>query len=253
MTLQGTPVGTSPRPINTYYVSRIVDRNGNWMNLTYALMASGGVAVSGITTSDGRTVTFNYIEMAGLSHVLKSVVEGTPLRPVRTWNYVQVPTPNKLGATNLMEVQRPDSASWKHEYNTGGTSPGAYSLRRITYPTGGIIDYTYDFVFFAQNISIPRNTVVRQKLANPGGTWTWDYTPASQPLVADANGNFSHSIPPSAEQSAQSAQSDQTRMTGPEGVRTYYHLGYNSASSGLVFLIGSALGTSSGVQALLNV
>ena len=42
-------------------------------------------------------------------------------------------------------------------------------------------------------------------------------------------------------------------MTGPEGVRTYYHLGYNSASSGLVFLIGSALGTSSGVQALLNV
>ena len=138
MTLQGTPVGTSPRPINTYYVSRIVDRNGNWMNLTYALMASGGAAVSGITTSDGRTVTFNYIEMAGLSHVLKSVVEGTPLSPGRTWNYLQVPTPNTLGATNLMEVQRPDGASWKHEYNNGGsTSPGAYSLRRITYPAGG--------------------------------------------------------------------------------------------------------------------
>ena len=247
MTTQGTPVGSAPRPNNTYYVSRITDRNGNWMSLSYALMASGGAAVSGITTSDGRAVTFNYASMADLSHVLSSVVEGTPASPGRTWNYVQLPAPNTIGATNLMEVRRPDGTSWKYEYNNGGsTNPGVFSLRRITYPAGGTIDYTYTFIQFAQNPSIPRSTVVAQKVASPGGTWTWTYAPATHPLAQDGDGNLENQIPPSPEVSP---QFDQTTVTGPDESRTYYHVGYNSASSGLTFLIGSLLGTSSAVQA----
>src|SRR6266496_2782831 len=240
MTTQGPQVGTALHPQNTYYVTKITDRNGNSMSVSYTLV-NNLMAVSGVTTSDGRSITFNY---AG--NVLDNITDGT-----RTWKYVYV-AGIAGGYPYLTEVDRPDGTSWKYDYNQGTTgSPGDYCIRRVTYPQGGTIDYTYAFVFFAQNPSIPRSTVVTQKVAKPSGaaspgqTWTWSYTPATQPVTVNPDGTFDFQVPPSA---AQAATVDQTTVVGPDENHTYYHFGYNSAVSGATYLIGFAMGNSSPVQ-----
>ncbi len=184
------------------------DRNGNSMSVSYTLV-NNLMAVSGVTTSDGRSITFNY---AG--NVLDNITDGT-----RTWKYVYV-AGIAGGYPYLTEVDRPDGTSWKYDYNQGTTgSPGDYCIRRVTYPQGGTIDYTYAFVFFAQNPSIPRSTVVTQKVAKPSGaaspgqTWTWSYTPATQPVTVNPDGTFDFQVPPSA---AQAATVDQTTVVGPQ-------------------------------------
>jgi YD repeat-containing protein len=246
MSRGGTAVGSGTNVQNTYYVSRITDRNGNWMTVSY--VDGSTTAVSGLATSDGREVTFNYTAMNGLTHVLGSVTDGGPtVSPTRTWTYVQVPAPGASGATNLAEVRRPDGQSWKYDYHdTDSGGVGAqYSLKRVTYPGGGTIDYTYGAVRFSFNLAIPQSTVVTQKVANPGGTWTWAYTPASQTVQPDENGSIDFDIPPSA---GQAAQLDRTLVVGPQESRTYYHLGYNSATAGFVYLVGSLFGVASAVQ-----
>lgn len=162
MTSQGVAFGTGTNTQNVFYTTRMTDRNGNWMAFTYNLVPTGGAAVSGITTSDGRTVNFAYT-----ANALTSVSDGT-----RTWNYVQTQAP---GATvmQLTQVQRPDGTNWSYDYNDGTVSAGAYAMYRATYPTGGTINYTYGTVQFAANPSIPTSIVVTQKVSNPGGTWTW--------------------------------------------------------------------------------
>jgi YD repeat-containing protein len=228
----GTPANTQ----NTYYVSRITDRNGNSMSISYAFLPNGIYAVTGVTTSDGRSLTFTYQNSA-----IATVTDGS-----RTWTYVEASNPGLLGYTFLKEVQRPDGTKWQYEYNETSTGiPGGYSMRRIVYPSGGAIDYTYDFVFFAQNPSIPRSTVVKQKVASPGGTWNWTYTPATVPVTVNPDGSFDFQVPPTA---AQAPTVDQTAVVGPDESTTFYHFGYNSAVSGFAYLIGFALGNSKPVQ-----
>ncbi len=231
MTVGGHLVGSSPTTEQkTYYVSKITDRNGNWMSFTYTTV-NGVTAVAGVTTSDARSITFNYV-----NGLLATITDGS-----RTWTYVYTAGPGP-GQNFLTEVRRPDGTSWFYAYNETSTgTPGGYSMRQVTYPQGGIIDYTYGFVFFAQNPSIPRSTAITQKVANPGGTWNWTYEPATTPLTPQPDGTIVYTIPPQTPEEA--AQSDKTTITGPEGTRTHYHVGYNSAFSGIVYLIGWQLGT----------
>lgn len=233
MTSFGHSFGTPSNTQNTFYVSKITDRNGNWLSFTYAFLPNGIYAVTGVTASDGRSVTFNY-----QNSLVDTVTDGT-----RTWTYVHSTGP-VLGYSYLRQVQRPDGTAWLYEYNeTTLDPPGAWSIRRVTYPQGGVVDYTYDFVFFAQNPSIPRSDVVKQKVAAPGGTWNWTYTPAARPLVVEPDGQtIIVNIPPQSPEEAEEV--DQTAVVGPEGTRTYYHVGYNSAVSGNVCLIGWQMGIS---------
>jgi YD repeat-containing protein len=241
MTTIGPQIGTALHPQNTFYVTKITDRNGNWMSFSYTLV-NGLMAVSGVTTSDGRTLTFNY-----LNNVLDNVTDGT-----RTWKYVYGPGP-AVGYLYLKQVIRPDGNSWTYEYNEASTgNAGDFALRKVTYPHGGTIEYSYGFVFFSQNVSIPRSTVVTQKVAKPDGmpaspgqTWTWSYTPATTPMPLNPDGSFTFQVPPTP---AQAAGADATAVSGPDENRTYYHFGYNSASPGYVYLIGTSLGNSSPVQ-----
>jgi YD repeat-containing protein len=256
-----TTGGASYGGYNPWYVTRITDRNGNWLSINYALMATGGAAVTSISASDGRSVSFNYTSGNGVPMVLRSVESGGV-----TWNYVQEAASasgtSVTGLNNLVSVQRPDGTAWQYEYEKD-SKPGALSLKRVTYPTGGTIDYTYGYVQFAGDLWA-KSTVVTQKAADPWANgapttqvpptegkwiWTYSYTPATQPIpyVVDANGNkrFSNSIPPSA---TAALSMDQTHVKGPGFEKTYYHFGYVSASPGFVYLIGSLLGTASPIQ-----
>jgi YD repeat-containing protein len=232
MTEAGAPEGTAPFPINTYYVSKMTDRNGNTMSFTYV-----PTGVKTVSTSDGRSVTFDYYA----NGMLRTVTDGA-----RTWTYIYQAATDIANTYYLTEVQRPDGTSWKYEYHlTPFGTAGSTSLKTVTYPGGGKASYTYDFVNFSSNPDIPTSTVVKQKVATPGGTWNWAYTPATGAIVANEEGTFNFSIPPTAEQAP---QVDQTAVTGPDDSKTYYHVGYNSAYSGITYLIGSLLGSSSPVQ-----
>lgn len=237
MNVHGLQEGDPTRPVNTFYVSKITDRNGNTMSFTYDYVASNLFGVKTVSTSDGRSVTFNYAADGSL----QTITDGS-----RTWTYIYEPSTTMMNRFFLKEVRRPDGRAWKYDYHLSplGT-PGSSSLSRVTYPSGGTIDYVYDFVNFASNVNIPRSTVLKQKTAAPGGTWNWTYTPASLPLTQNAQGGFSYSIPPA---EGEAERLDRTTVAGPDESKTYYHVGYNSAYPGITYLIGSLLGSTSPLQ-----
>jgi len=161
MTSGGYAIGDLGSEQFTYYTTRIIDRNGNTLNIAYTtlsipgILGSTGFAVKTITSSDGRVVTFNYA-----NGVLASISDGT-----RVWTYILSNVVGYPDQFNLDEVRRPDGNSWKYPYNppqptTPPAAPGALSMKKVTYPTGGIFDYQYDFVNMAPGSFLPVSTVV---------------------------------------------------------------------------------------------
>ncbi len=210
MSTAGIPLGSSPFPINTYYTTKITDRNGNWLAFEYTFPGAT-FGVQKITTSDGRVVDYTYAD-----GVVKTISDGS-----RTWNYV---------ASNgfLTEAKRPDGASWQFEYNPyGDGSIGQSSLKKVTYPGGGTIAYTYGEVYFDPNFLLPRSYVLAQKVAD-GATWSYSYKPATVQQPADL----------ALWTSFTDDQCDITTVTGPEGTRRYRHIGLGSVPSGGVMHIG---------------
>jgi YD repeat-containing protein len=234
MTTPGPVIGLDPNKYQaTWYTTRIVDRNNNTLNFTYTPMTSGAFGVQSITSSDGRQVTFSYS-----GDVISSVSSGNS-----TWTYSLTPisgvTPTQY---TLDTVTRPDGSTWHYQYNPPGSGPGVapaggYSMNHVTYPTGGTIDYTYGFVTFSANPSIPVSTVVTQKTTFEGA-WTYAYQPATSPL-SSSGGIVSYTIDPSG-----SSTLDRTTVTGPEGTTSYFHIGYMSVVSGTVYLVGTLAGKS---------
>lgn len=228
MTSQGHSFGSPSNTQRTYYTSRITDRNGNQLNFTYVFLPNGIYAVKSVAASDGRSVTFAYTG----SNLTSATDDAPSDGKVRSFIYGY--SNAYMGGDYLRSVTRPGGESWLFDYNT--TYPGIYSLKQITYPSGGTVNYTYGYVNFAN--LLPQSSVVTQKVANPGGTWNWTYTPAVLPLIAN-NNLIPYSIPPNADQAS---RMDQTVVTGPDESRTYLHFGYNSVPNGFVFAIGTQLG-----------
>jgi YD repeat-containing protein len=218
MTTPGAPISTQ----NSWYTTRIVDRNGNVLNFQY-LNVNGDTVLSRIDASDGRFVRFDYN-----GSTLASFTDGT-----RTWSYEY-----EIGAPGptfpfLKRVVRPDGAAWAYEYNLPQqlNFSGNYSMRKVTYPTGGSYTYTYGFVTF--NTLLPRSTVVSRKVGSDNNQWTFAYTPASTPCAWDQ-------ATQSCSFSAQTSY-DRTQVTGPDGTIEYGHIGANSIRPGLVWTIGLQL------------
>lgn len=237
--------------MKTYYTTRIVDRNGNTMNLSYTTV-NGVTAVSGITTSDGRSVSFSYN-----SSGIQSVTAGS-----RTWNYSMV---SGAGGQNyLSQVTRPDGLSWKFNYRS--SSPGTGSMSKVEYPGGGTIDYTYDHVYFRVGVANAKpSTVIKTKVSTPGGgstdpagTWNYSYVPATETLPFRNNGDgtltYQYAVPPVGTASIvggsfSPTQLDITTVEGPEPGRTvkHYHLGARSVN--FTTTSGRAIGRYAGYEA----
>ena len=228
MTVQGMTIGSPGASQQVWYPARIVDRNGNTLTFTYEDYPLFK-AVKTVTGSDGRLVEFNYTVAASGSGLLTSVVSGT-----RTWTYQYIPIPNFLGhGYYLEEVHRPDGTLWKYEYNAAFPidTPGRASVRKVTYPSGGTIEYSYGFVYFSANHVLPRSSVVTQKLAD-GATWTYTYRPAT--VAYDPQAPFDVQM------------LDETTVQAPNGNTAYLHFGYNSARSGYVWAIGLLMAKNTG-------
>lgn len=250
MSTFGPGVGDITNAQAVAWVTRIVDRNGNTLNFTYGYYGSSMTwGISNITASDGRSVTFNYcagLACTGAEGSLESITDGQ-----RTWQYKQTVIPGYIGSPHylLNEVVRPDGNSWKYEYNpprVNISDPfGGYSIKKVIYPTGGVIDYLYSQLNFTPGVaagaSLPSGTMVTQKNAD-GATWTFAYSPATMQV---ATGGAYQVFDPDATNN----DMDKTVVTGPEGTTTYLHWGYNSVGPGMVYLIGSLFGKAMSTKA----
>ncbi len=235
MTTPGHSFGPPGSRLKTYYTTRIVDRNGNTANFSYTTF-NGSWVVSGITTSDGRAVTFTYNSLG-----IESITDGT-----RTWNYTLA---SCVGGHNcLTQVTRPDGLTWKFAYRSA--SPGTGSMSQVEYPSGGTIDYTYDHVNFRLGaLNSTSSTVVKTKVATPGfgstdpiGNWTYSYAPSTQALPFTDNGDgtrtFYYNVPNVGTASNGGtllpSQMNITTVEGPEIGRVvqHYHIGPKSLGDG---------------------
>jgi len=207
----GTQYDMTLRSISNYpvagfwLVTKITDRNGNVANLTYETqLTSGRGEVKTVTTSDGRSLTFNYVASR-----LTSITSNG-----RVWNYSV--SPNNGSFNTLASMTPPVGAAWQYSYfGDRGTLAGSYSLQTLTYPQGGTITYNYGFVNFIQGVlPVVQSTVVSSKTTTDG-SWTYAYTPSS------STGTF-----------------DVTTVTlpGSPGNVTYEHYGYST--NGQIWQIG---------------
>jgi RHS repeat-associated protein len=202
--------GTSP--LYGWYTTKIVDRNGNTATVSYA--AVGSPQISGVSTSDGRSITFTYLDSGLPSRRISAITSGT-----RTWAYSYVAISGVADRYFLTQVTRPDAAAtaWKYAYNTvvGSDNPANYQMSRLTYPQGGYVTYGYGHVFFdLGRTSAGRSVVVTSKYSSDVGNFGFGYVPGY------------------------STTYDTTTVATPAGTITYRHFGANLAGPGTVWRIG---------------
>lgn len=194
------------------YATYIEDANGNSMTIDYDVNPTGVIYVNSVTTSDGRSLDYAYENVATDNIRLKSIAVNGPVGGVNdgTWTYSHTYTTTTIPDYALLtKVTRPDGLSWDYDYHpnyTNGTA-GSFAMEKVTYPSGGTIEYGYGYVYFdfgAQKAT----TVVTSK--DTGGrditpaSWSFTYTPG-------------HSS---------SSGYDETLMVAPDHQRLYQHVGY---------------------------
>ena len=202
-------VGTALNPIYAWYTTRITDRNGNFATVAY--VGSASPEISSLSASDGRLISFSYLDSGLLSRRISSISASGG--QTFTYSYQSVPNTTKYF---LATVTRPDSTTWQYAYN-GATSngSGSYAMRQLRYPLGGTIDYAYAWVYFdAQANPMYRTSAVTGKTVSSGGTWTFAYSPGAPGVY------------------------DTTIVSTPAGSITYRHVGPNYSSSGTVWMVG---------------
>jgi len=201
----------------SFYTSKIIDRNGNFLNINYKY--NFGIRyIDTVTSSDSRTVSFNYSNLNSANVLLKSISANG-----QTWNYKfkKVTTTGPLANYNYMtQVDSPvTSFKWYYSYypeNLNASVFGSFSLKQITYPSGGRVQYSYDGIVFDVDVTFP-TTVVKKKTIIGGGVWLFKYTPAAL---------FTSNI------------YDQTTVTAPNGKYVYRHVGYSNTTSGNMWKVG---------------
>lgn len=217
---------------------KATDANGNWISYSYqqfgtpeplwAMPGTGGgpfpdntdegnenpsQLLSQITASDGRVVNFTYSSSTGR---LQSLNDGAG----HVWQY-QYLTPDSNNSRTLSKVIRPDGSSWEYVYAPGpfkfASDPSIISpltnatitarkLVSLKYPTGGVVNYTYDFYNITGALASARGERIQSRTRSTGGTWNYAYTRGG------------------------AGQYNTTTITGPDGVETYKFMGTGYAT-----------------------
>lgn len=214
-------IGTAVVPVYAWYTSKITDRKGNTATVNYADTISPEITT--VTANDGRRLTFNYAESGTLNRRITSITGAAN----QTFTYGYTAISGVAGKYFLTKVTRPGSTTWDYDYNGSlGATAGGYILKKLTYPENGTITYTYQHVngFDPQANPLSRPTAVRTKVSNPGGTWTYAFSPG-------ATGSLDTTT---------------VDQPGTAGTITYRHVGPNFVSSGTVWMVGLLMSKQTG-------
>jgi len=150
---------------NTYYATKIQDVNGNEINVYY--VGSGTGEIDYVTDSRGKTIQFTTTTLSNGAKRLFSI-SGSGV------SFTYDHTPGEAAEAFLTEARPPVGNPWKYEYN-----PSTYDLKKITTPSGGIIQYNYDASSITGGFGTLTYWTVISKVASgtvPGGTWTLYYS-----------------------------------------------------------------------------
>lgn len=177
---------------HAWYPSRIIDRNGNYITITYrpvGTVSTGKEALPDTirgfhpnNTADGRVVTFSYAGTgSGNTIRIASVISNN-----QTVNYTLALQPGSTTHYHLTQVQLPvTGTSWNYAYyNRTSSQAGDELLQRVTHPYGATVTYDYDWECFNDPCSgAPQSHVVSSKVHGgndvAAGTWTFNYSPST--------------------------------------------------------------------------
>jgi YD repeat-containing protein len=217
----GTRYDMLDNGVDTFYVTKITDRNGNYATVSYGLVGTFKV-VTGVSASDGRSLAFTY--SSGPTGVLTSITANG----LRSWTYSIANTATIGVSFRLNSVTPPTGSGWAYTYyGDRGTQAGSYALSQVKYPQGGTISYDYGYVTFLQGVlGAERSTVVTSK-STTDGSWSFSYSPAT------SGGGY-----------------DTTTVSLPGGIGTvtYKHFGYWSVGPGQAWKVGLLYQKTSGSQ-----
>ena len=170
----------------SWYTSRIEDLDGNWISLSYGTATDGSKYIRRIDASDGRVVTYEYRDADGPGIRLWRVTANG-----QTFEYRYALVTAFPGSHyQLVEVVRPDQLSWRYSYYSQlpATQGGSYSMKSVTYPHGGKVEYSYQQVRFDIKSTEETTVVASKKTSGPDirpGTWTYEFLPSSEMGVWD--------------------------------------------------------------------
>lgn len=206
-------------PLLTYFVSRIEDPQGNYLDFTYNIPTDNlfghNHLLTKITSSDGRQVVFNYDDETGTRPILTSVSGGG-----KTVRYAYVDALSNIGAKAhyMSRVSYSDGTDWNYKYNDQvspvGSNPGRYSMLSMVSPLGLRTDYTYAYKQMGVSAAELQNIITGRVVSNIGGStsnthrWTYSYTKGYSP------------------------SNDVTVESGPTQCVRYEHVGSNTIPTG---------------------
>lgn len=208
------------------YVTKITDRNGNWINISYDNTYTNGALINSVTASDGRSLTYSYSVDKYASGMptgfkrLSTISDG-----VRIWSYGYIDSNTtgfsglSIGQHLLNKVTLPDGSAWVYGYNGNlGNNAGSYKINSVTTPHGGLISYKYGQVSYNPGFVLsgyfPEHVITAKTIS--GATWTYSYVPGSMGGL------------------------DTTTVTAPNGlpIVVYKHFGVNTVANDEVWKIG---------------
>jgi len=222
------PMGEPAPFVETWFTNQIIDINGNTLDISFFEIANGMKLISQIDASDGRQVTFRYLDENDLDITVGS--NGARLYQItsngQTWEYHYDPISDAFTGWGgvqhylLNEVVRPGGSAWWYEYGTVNTEPEYNRLTKVTYPFLGEVNYTYQkFKPYDPNDNFEIVGIESKTQTNPGhatGTWTYAFQPGTVPFE-----NLGYTDPNNLGRKA-----DLTVITTPVGVEQVYHIGY---------------------------
>jgi len=200
------------------YATAITDTNGNSISVNYNTNFAGVTHITSVSASDGRVISFSYVDTSNENMRLSSVHIGD-----QTWQYrYTFPSGIMQPPPQLSRIVRPDGTEWNFTYIPASLSsyPGELAISKISTPMGGEINYTYDYVTFVTGTWNTPTTVVASRTTGGSnvqpGVWNYSYSPG----YISGSGY------------------DETLISAPDGIKKYYHYGYSSSGSGNIWRIG---------------
>lgn len=204
----------------TYFVSRIEDPSGNRLDFTYNIPTNNLYGphhlLKRVSSSDGRSVTFNYNDESGSRPVLSSISGAG-----KTVSYSYIDAAYGVGAKAhyLRRVSYSDGTSWNYTYNDtaslAGDVPGRFSMKSMTSPLGLTTSYDYQLRQMGTDAAERLNVISRRTQGsvsastNSSHQWNYTYTKGYAP------------------------NNDVTVVKGPSNCIRYEHVGSSTITGGV--------------------